>query len=95
MAAERTVCEVLARTVDPDAGKRANAVRLHDYVRDQIRFGFTARFDAATPEETLADGSSTLLDDHFGALGGWIASTLVRLGDLGFEYFPADDDDAD
>jgi hypothetical protein len=46
-------------------------------------------------EETLADGSSTLLDDHFGALGGWIASTLVRLGDLGFEYFPADDDDTD
>src|SRR5262245_27159999 len=23
-------------------------------------------------EETLADGSSTTLDDHFGALGGWI-----------------------
>ena len=33
-------------------------------------------------EETLADGSSKLLDEHFGALGGWIASMLVRLGDL-------------
>jgi len=33
-------------------------------------------------EVTLADGTSTLLDDHFGALGGWIASTLVRLADL-------------
>ena len=42
-------------------------------------------------EETLADGSSTVLDDHFGALGGWIASTLVRLGDLRFAYLPADD----
>lgn len=42
-------------------------------------------------EETLADGASTLLDDHFGALGGWIASTLVRLGDLKLEYLPADD----
>ena len=42
-------------------------------------------------EETLADGSSTLLDEHFGALGGWIASTLVRLGDLRFAYLPADD----
>ena len=42
-------------------------------------------------EETLADGSSTLLDDHFGALGGWIASTLVRLGDLGLTHLPADD----
>ncbi len=42
-------------------------------------------------EETLADGASNLLDDHFGALGGWIASTLVRLGDLKLEYLPADD----
>jgi hypothetical protein len=42
-------------------------------------------------EETLADGSSTVLDDHFGALGGWIAATLVRLGDLRFAYLPADD----
>jgi hypothetical protein len=42
-------------------------------------------------EETLADGASTLLDDHFGALGGWIASTLVRLGDLRLTYLPADD----
>jgi hypothetical protein len=42
-------------------------------------------------EESLADGSSTLLDDHFGALGGWIASTLVRLGDLKFAFLPADD----
>ena len=31
-------------------------------------------------EETLADGSSSLLDEHFGALGGWIGSMLVRLG---------------
>lgn len=33
-------------------------------------------------EDTLADGASSLLDDHFGALGGWIAATLVKLGDL-------------
>jgi hypothetical protein len=42
-------------------------------------------------EETLADGSSNLLDEHFGALGGWIASMLVRLGDLGVEYLPPDE----
>ena len=41
-------------------------------------------------EETLADGASTLLDQHFGALGGWIASTLVRLGDLHLAFRPAD-----
>ena len=46
-------------------------------------------------EETLADGASTLLDEHFGALGGWIASTLVRLGDLQFAFLPADDVETD
>ena len=33
-------------------------------------------------EQTLADGASTLLDEHFGALGGWIAAMLVKLGRL-------------
>lgn len=42
-------------------------------------------------EETVADGTSTLLDDHFGALGGWISSTLVKLGDLQLAFLPADD----
>src|SRR6478735_6343444 len=31
-------------------------------------------------EDVLADGS--VLDDHFSAMGGWIATTLVRLGEL-------------
>jgi hypothetical protein len=43
-------------------------------------------------ESTLADGSSRLLDEHFGALGGWVASTLVRLGDLKLQFLPADDE---
>ncbi len=42
-------------------------------------------------EAVLADGS--VLDDHFGAMGGWIASTLVRLGDLTFDYLPAEEGD--
>jgi hypothetical protein len=41
-------------------------------------------------EETVADGRSSLLDDHFGALGGWIASTLVKLGDLKLSFLPTD-----
>jgi hypothetical protein len=41
-------------------------------------------------EETVADGRSTMLDDHFGALGGWIAATLVKLGDLGLSFLPAE-----
>ena len=46
-------------------------------------------------EETLADGTSSLLDDHFGALGGWVAATLVRLGDLQFAFLPAQESDTD
>jgi hypothetical protein len=37
-------------------------------------------------EATLADGS--ILDTHFGAMGGWISSTLVRVGDLKFDFLP-------
>lgn len=33
-------------------------------------------------ESTLADGASELLDEHLGALGGWIAATLVKLADI-------------
>ncbi len=42
-------------------------------------------------EETVADGRSSLLDEHFGALGGWIAASLVKLGDLNLAFLPADD----
>lgn len=41
-------------------------------------------------EETLADGTNALLDQHFGSLGGWVAATLVKLGDLKIAYHPAD-----
>lgn len=41
-------------------------------------------------EDTLADGS--ILDDHFSSMGGWIASTLVRLGDLKLDFLPAEEE---
>jgi hypothetical protein len=47
--------------------------------------------DYELAEETLQDGTSKLLDEHFSTLGGWIASTLVRLGDLQLEFLPADE----
>ncbi|MEZ5215623.1 MAG: hypothetical protein R2705_00750 [Ilumatobacteraceae bacterium] len=43
-------------------------------------------------EETLADGASKLLDEHFGSLGGWIAASLVKLGDVPLEFRPGDDE---
>jgi len=40
-------------------------------------------------EEVLADGS--MLDAHFSSMGGWIASTLVRLGDIKLDFLPPED----
>ena len=37
-------------------------------------------------EDALADGAK--IDIYFAALGGWIASTLVALGDLPLSYHP-------
>ncbi len=51
-----------------------------------VNYEGTYEFD----EETLTDGS--LLDRHIGVMGGWIASTLVRLGDLPFHFHPPEDD---
>jgi hypothetical protein len=42
-------------------------------------------------EATLAE--PTLLDEHFSSMGGWIASTLVRLGDLDLEFLPPDEEE--
>jgi hypothetical protein len=42
-------------------------------------------------EETLADGSNTTLDDDMGTLGSWIASMLIRLGDVPAESLPQRD----
>jgi hypothetical protein len=53
-------------------------------------FAIEVSYEGTVPleEGTLADGS--VLDDQFGAMGGWVASTLVRLGDLKFEFLPPD-----
>jgi hypothetical protein len=37
-------------------------------------------------EATLKDGS--ILDEHFSAMGGWIASILVKVGDLTYDFLP-------
>ena len=39
-------------------------------------------------EAVLNDGAE--LDEHFGDLGGWVSSALVRLGDLKLDYRPVD-----
>ncbi|MEM7338902.1 MAG: hypothetical protein AAF467_09660 [Actinomycetota bacterium] len=42
-------------------------------------------------EKTLEDGSA--LDEDFGAIGGWITSALVRLGDVPFSFQPPVDEE--
>ncbi|MCB0963899.1 MAG: hypothetical protein KDA98_11465, partial [Acidimicrobiales bacterium] len=58
-----------------------------DDVEWAIEVSYEGTYDL--DEEVLADGSK--LDEHFSSMGGWIASTLVRLGDLTFEFLPPDD----
>ena len=74
-------------TDDADDADDADAGPIAEYA---IEVTYEGLYELA--EQTLADGSSTLLDEHFGALGGWIASTLVKLGDLKLEFLPADDE---
>ena len=47
-----------------------------------VEFAFEGAYEL--DDKTLGDGS--LLDGHFSAMGGWIASMLVRLGDLPLGY---------
>ena len=43
-------------------------------------------------ESTLADGSA--LDADFARIGGWIATALVRLGDLSLDFLPPDESES-
>lgn len=54
---------------------RAKAVALFVFVRDSIRFGFTSRFDTASPEETLKAGVG-----HCNPQGALFASLLQAEG---------------
>ncbi len=55
---------------------------------DEVEHAIEVSYEGAyeLEEDTLADGS--VLDDHFSAMGGWISSTLVRLGDLKMVFLP-------
>lgn len=54
---------------------RAKAVALFVFVRDSIKFGFTSRFDSASPEETLKVGMG-----HCNPQGALFASLLQAEG---------------
>jgi hypothetical protein len=56
-------------------------------------FAIELSYEGTIPlaESILADGSA--LDEQFKSIGGWVASMLVRLGDLKFEFLPPDPED--
>ena len=56
-------------------------------VSHAVEISYTGSYEL--DEKTLEDGSA--LDEHFGAMGGWITSALVRLGDLPFSFQPVAD----
>jgi hypothetical protein len=55
-----------------------------DEVEHAIEVSYEGFYELDEP--TLADGS--VLDEHFSAMGGWISSVLVRLGDLRMKFLP-------
>ena len=65
---------------------------IHGDDLDDVQWAIEVSYEGTyeLEEEVLADGSK--LDEHFSSMGGWIASTLVRLGDLTFEFRAADDE---
>jgi hypothetical protein len=77
----------------PDPAESASAGLEPAELEYAVEITYEGLYELA--EETLADGTSSLLDEHFGALGGWVASTLVRLGDLRFAFLPAEDGGTD
>jgi hypothetical protein len=77
----------------PDPAETASAGADSAELEYAVEITYEGLYELA--EETLADGTSSLLDEHFGALGGWVASTLVRLGDLRFAFLPAEDGSSD
>jgi hypothetical protein len=63
------------------------------HVRDgAVEYALEISYEGAyeLAEETLQDGTSSVLDEHFGVLGAWVASTLVKLGDLPLAFVPPD-----
>jgi hypothetical protein len=73
--------EILERS-----GPTVETLYNHDLAERQYAVEVSYEGSYELDEETLADGS--VLDDHFGSMGGWVTSTLVKLGDLKLKWLP-------
>jgi len=56
MPKAQTVREVVEQIVAGTESELEIAIMLHNYVRDNVKFGFNKYFDATPPDYTLACG---------------------------------------
>ncbi len=77
-----TIIDVLEKITLKTATARENAVLVHDYVREQVKFGFNRYFDAAPPEFTLSCGIG-----HCNTKSRLMVVLLKRLGLEAYQHF--------
>ena len=68
------------------SGPTVETLYNHDLAERQYAVEVSYEGSYELDEETLADAS--ILDDHFGSMGGWVTSILVKLGDLKLKWLP-------
>ena len=51
------IMDVVAQVTSGIVNERERAIRLHDYVRAKVKFGFNRYFDTASPDYTLSFGA--------------------------------------
>ena len=95
----RTILPVMSPLIGNGRLERAGLTVEATYLDDEslaehaVEATYEGMYELA--EESMADGASTLLDEHFGALGGWVAAMLVKIGDIKYSFLPADTPDTD
>jgi hypothetical protein len=82
MSKAQTVREVVEQVVVGTATERENAIALHDYVRENVKFGFNKYFDAAEPDYTLACGAG-----HCNAKGRLMLALFRAIGLESYLHF--------
>lgn len=84
------VLPIMSPDVGPERLTRSGPTveAIHGTDPDDTEYAIEVSYegDYELDEAALVDGSS--FDQHFGSLGGWVAATLVRLGDLDLRFAP-------
>jgi hypothetical protein len=76
---------------EPLARSAPTVEYLYDVDLTPIEMAIEVSYEGIYPLTETALAEATSLAADFGALGGWIASSLVKLGDLKLEFRPPDD----